>query len=716
MLSAHCSQGHQNPPGSRFCHMCGEQLTPVAGGITPGMVLGDRYRIVRELGAGGFGRTYLAEDINRFNELCVLKEFAPQVRGTFALQKSEELFEREAGVLYKLQHPQIPHFREMFRADFGSQGHLFLVQDYIEGQTYRQLLESRRSRVAFFTEAEVTQLLVQLLPVLDYIHWAGVIHRDISPDNLILRTSDQLPVLIDFGGVKRIAAVAASQYVEPDQPPPHVTRLGKVGYAPIEQMQSGRVFPHSDLYSLAVTILVLLTGEEPQYFLGDGIGTPNWQRRTHLSPNFKAVLEGMLAAQPVDRYQSAAEVLQALSGLPVDFSAVATQPPSSYPAPGSYPAIGNYAVPGNYPAPVNYPEPSASYPPPLTYPDGGSAGTVAVSPYPTKRSKQRKSGSGFGCALVFLLLLGALAGAGWWFKETWLPLITEFLFANDATNPSTTSSDFSADEQARKAALRDRQRALGIDSRFLIRLTDASFIQRYPEKRGRTLTTEPNDAEWRSRWDAIATEWLDLLSNTLSSDARRNLGRYDEADRDGWKRTVNQLYVSTRALNDLTDARFFNLFPDLREQNFIDQPVGQVWQAMASDGVRGLQSGDLLDRIQFDSGEFSQQASGSLNPGEGRVYVANLSQEQILRLRLQAPRRSTLLSIYLPRPTPETPVILEDSRDVQWSGSLPQSGFYEIVVVSTSDQPLDYTLNLSVDNVTSSPIAPETPEKPDAKD
>jgi serine/threonine protein kinase, bacterial len=141
-----------------------------------------------------------------------------------------------------------------------------------------------------------------------------------------------------------------------------------------------------------------------------------------------------------------------------------------------------------------------------------------------------------------------------------------------------------------------------------------------------------------------------------------------------------------------------------------------VWQAMASDGVRGLQSGDLLDRIQFDSGEFSQQASGSLNPGEGRVYVANLSQEQILRLRLQAPRRSTLLSIYLPRPTPETPVILEDSRDVQWSGSLPQSGFYEIVVVSTSDQPLDYTLNLSVDNVTSSPIAPETPEKPDAKD
>ena len=98
MISVLCSQGHTNLPGSRFCHLCGERLSEavpalqvnqsltLAGGVYAGLTLGDRYRIVHELGHGGFGRTYLAEDINRFDEACVLKEFAPQVQGTYALQ------------------------------------------------------------------------------------------------------------------------------------------------------------------------------------------------------------------------------------------------------------------------------------------------------------------------------------------------------------------------------------------------------------------------------------------------------------------------------------------------------------------------------------------------------------------------------------------------------------------------------------------------------
>jgi serine/threonine-protein kinase len=714
--------------------MCGEKLAVMSSGIAPGMILGDRYRIIRELGAGGFGRTYLAEDINRFNESCVLKEFAPQVRGTYALQKSEELFEREAGVLYKLQHPQIPRFREMFRADFGSQGHLFLAQDYVEGQTYRQLLDLRRARGRWFMEAEVKLLLVQLLPVLDYIHKAGVIHRDISPDNLILRTSDQLPVLIDFGGVKRIAAVAASQYVEPEQvAASSVTRLGKVGYAPAEQMQSGRVSPHSDLYSLAVTVLVLLTGEEPQELLDDGLSNPNWQQRTHLSPNFKAVLETMLASQPLDRYQSAAEVLQALSGSPIDFSAVATQPPRGYPLvndpepPANYPPPVSYPPvspsPANSPSPIYSPNdpanyPSPNYPAPLVnYPDNGTIAPVAVTQpvLSPDRVKPRKSNSGFGCTLFLLLLVGALAGASWWVRDRWLPLLTNEPSTGSATNPSTTSSDFSTEEQARKAALRDRQQSLNVDPRFLVKLTDETFAKRYPEQAGRTLTTEPKDAEWRERWDAIATKWLDILDQNLSPEARRGLGSYDKADRDGWKRTVNQLYVSSRALNDLTDARFFHLFPDERGQEFIDQPMGQVWQAIAFDTVNALKSGDRLERIRFESGQFSNQVSGSLAPGDGKVYIASLSAGQIMRLSIQAPRHSTLLSIYLPRPTSDTPFILEDSRDTQWSGSLPQSGFYEIVVVANASEAFNYTLNVSVDNVTSSPIEPDKPERPDAK-
>ncbi len=99
-----------------------------------------------------------------------------------------------------------------------------------------------------------------------YIHSLGVIHRDISPDNLMLRSSDQLPVLIDFGGVKQVAATVASQYYQTGAiaSPINGTLLGKIGFAPPEQMQTGVVSTSSDLYALAVTMLVLLTGKQPQ--------------------------------------------------------------------------------------------------------------------------------------------------------------------------------------------------------------------------------------------------------------------------------------------------------------------------------------------------------------------------------------------------------------------------------------------------------------------
>jgi serine/threonine-protein kinase len=117
------------------------------------------------------------------------------------------------------------------------------VQDYIEGQTYFDLLKSGMR----LNEAEIVQFLQQCLAVLAYIHSQGVIHRDISPDNIILRTSDNLPVLIDFGGVKQIAATAVSKFSQIGVS----TCLGKKGYAPEEQLRKGEVFVNSDLYSLA---------------------------------------------------------------------------------------------------------------------------------------------------------------------------------------------------------------------------------------------------------------------------------------------------------------------------------------------------------------------------------------------------------------------------------------------------------------------------------
>jgi serine/threonine protein kinase len=304
-----CSKGHESPDSSLFCQVCGEKLSlPVKSLLAPGEVLEGRYRIVQQIGQGGFGRTYLCENINRFNEPCVLKEFAPQVQGSYALDKAKTLFEREANVLHKLTHPQIPRFRELFQLNSGGGG-LFLVQDYVAGPTYRYLLAQRMVQNQHFSEEEIRQFLIDTLPVLEYIHSLGVIHRDIAPDNLILRSSDNLPVLIDFGGVKQLAVNAEIQAIGGTDLP---TCLGKVGYAPHEQLQRGKTYPHSDLYALAATALVLFTGKEPTEMIEPQNLIWNWRQFATLDPNFGAVLDRMLHPNITARFQTATEVLAAL--------------------------------------------------------------------------------------------------------------------------------------------------------------------------------------------------------------------------------------------------------------------------------------------------------------------------------------------------------------------------------------------------------------------
>ncbi|MBD2210748.1 serine/threonine protein kinase [Nostoc linckia FACHB-104] len=274
--------------------------------ITVGTVLQNRYRIIQILGQGGFGRTYLAEDQRRFNELCAIKELIPTTTGTSVWEKTQELFHREAAILYQIEHPQVPKFRERFEED----QRLFLVEDYVAGKTYRAILSERQAVSQTLTEKEVLQLLRSLLPVLAHIHSRGIIHRDISPENIILRDSDSQPVLIDFGVVKELATRLQS----PNSTAP-VTTVGKLGYSPSEQMQTGQAYPNSDLYALAVTAIVLLTGREPSELFDENQLTWNWQQWARVNPQFAQVLNRMLNYRPSDRYQSAADVIQALQSV-----------------------------------------------------------------------------------------------------------------------------------------------------------------------------------------------------------------------------------------------------------------------------------------------------------------------------------------------------------------------------------------------------------------
>ncbi len=271
--------------------------------ISIGTLLQNRYRVVKLLGQGGFGRTYLAEDTGRFQERCAIKEFVPTQEEKGFSDKATELFQREASVLYQISHPQIPKFQ----ATFEEEDRLFLVQDYVEGPTYHDVLNRRRQQNRAFSETEVRQFLQQLLPVLAHIHAKGIIHRDISPDNIILRQRDQLPVLIDFGVVKEVVTRMQMDGVES-----YATTVGKAGYAPSEQMQTGRAYPSSDLYALAVTAAVMLTGKEPQLLFDDVNFSWRWEEETMVSPELASVLNKALSYRPGDRFQSVSQMAQAL--------------------------------------------------------------------------------------------------------------------------------------------------------------------------------------------------------------------------------------------------------------------------------------------------------------------------------------------------------------------------------------------------------------------
>jgi len=332
-----------NPDNSKFCQSCGSQ------GLTP--LFRNRYRVIRLLGEGGFGKTYEAIDTDRMDDPCVIKQFMPQFQGTSAIEKATELFKQEAKRLYELgEHPQIPRLIAYFEQD----QRLYLVQELIEGQN----LLAELTQQGVFSEEKIWQLLADLLPVLKFVHDRNVIHRDIKLENIIRRRislHSSLPkirnlrnstfrkggredlVLIDFGVSKQVTGSLVNK---------SGTTVGTPGYSPIEQMR-GQVFPGSDLYSLGITCLRLLTNCLPKVDGSDELYDPingvwNWRKQipdgTNLSLKLAEVLDKLIQEYLKNRYQSADEVIKALN-----IYSLPPQPPhakAGQPALNSAPAKG----------------------------------------------------------------------------------------------------------------------------------------------------------------------------------------------------------------------------------------------------------------------------------------------------------------------------------------------------------------------------------------
>lgn len=266
------------------------------------VVLNNRYRVIRELGQGGFGKTFLAVDTHLPSERpCVIKQLYPIVSKPKQYQWVRERFQREAAILEELSrgNSQIPQLY----AYFAEAETFYLVQEYIEGETLTEKVEQN----GVLSEQEVTQILISLLQVLDYVHRQHIIHRDVKPDNVILRVSDGKPVLIDFGVVKE----ALETVMDSDRT--HSIAIGTPGYMPSEQA-AGRPVYSSDLYSLGLTAVFLLSGQPPHTLESDPrTGELLWQQAVpRLNRQLVAVIDRAVCFHPRDRFADAKEMLTAL--------------------------------------------------------------------------------------------------------------------------------------------------------------------------------------------------------------------------------------------------------------------------------------------------------------------------------------------------------------------------------------------------------------------
>ncbi|MDF5724236.1 MAG: serine/threonine-protein kinase [Rhizonema sp. PD37] len=270
----------------------------------PKSLLNNRYRILKPISQDGVGKTFLAIDEKSQEKTdstckpCIIKQLFPQRHHVHCHPIAEKLFRQESLLLSELsQHPQVPLLLETFEQN----GQPYIVQEWIDGQTLEEELASE----GVFNEAEIRQILQEMLPVLQFFHEHQVIHRDIKPANIIRRQTDGKLILVDFGG----ALCAPTSVFETI-----AVQIGSPEYGAPEQIRGKAIFT-SDLYSLGLTCLHLLTQMSPFDLLD--CSEDAWLWRSHLcipiSSSLSQILCKLLQKTAKRRYQSATEVLEDLN-------------------------------------------------------------------------------------------------------------------------------------------------------------------------------------------------------------------------------------------------------------------------------------------------------------------------------------------------------------------------------------------------------------------
>jgi serine/threonine protein kinase len=276
-----------------------------------GTVLRNRYEIVKQLGIGSFGVTYIAKDRDFPGQKeFVVKQFNPVNIEQKSIDIARAKFTQEAECLARLTNDFIPRVY----AQFEENSHFYIVQDLVEGVTLAQEFKAGEKK----NEQYIKKLLVDVLTPLAYVHQQNIIHRDLKPDNLIRRNSDGKISLIDFGAVKEVVNQPTSQTG---------TTIGTPGYMPHEQI-SGRPKMSSDIYALGVIAIQAATGIDLSQLSFDHDENLVWQDiAPDISLELKNILSQMVEYDFRKRYGSAGEAIQALMLLETEEQAEAEKLP-----------------------------------------------------------------------------------------------------------------------------------------------------------------------------------------------------------------------------------------------------------------------------------------------------------------------------------------------------------------------------------------------------
>ncbi|MDJ0701988.1 MAG: serine/threonine-protein kinase [Leptolyngbyaceae cyanobacterium MO_188.B28] len=271
-------------------------------------ILAGHYQLVKPLGKGGFGVTFLARDTHLpGTPLCVVKQLKPKANDDSTLEAAKRLFDREAQILYRLgSHSQIPRLL----AHFEQEGEFYLVQEFIEGLPLNQEITTGTQK----GEAYVVAFLQEILQVLAFVHRQNVIHRDIKPANLIRRSKDNKIILIDFGAVKEVRSQTNKSHDDYTQ----TVVVGSPGYMPNEQM-AGTPYFSSDVYAVGMIAIRALTGVHPKEIESDSqTGEVSWRMLApNVNPELADMLDYMVRYDFRDRYPTAVQTLEALQSLPL---------------------------------------------------------------------------------------------------------------------------------------------------------------------------------------------------------------------------------------------------------------------------------------------------------------------------------------------------------------------------------------------------------------